>query len=192
MKSLNFRRIASLILALLLTLSLSATIAFATDSQPADEATTAVSDTEAAPTDTSGADDSPKTTGAGDSDPSDGDTEMTGEAGDGDSKSSDGDSKTAKEINWDLIVTLSIIGLAVIVFLLFFFINKKFNAKVKKTLKDLSSELKKIVWSPWRDVKKNTITVIVISLGAALLIFVLDLLFNKSLSALTTLVRGTV
>jgi preprotein translocase SecE subunit len=192
MKFLNSRRIASLILALLLTLSLSATLAFATDSQPSGEATTAVSGTEATPADTLGAEDDTKTTGAGDTDADDGDTETTGSTEDGDDKSSDGDGKTEKTINWDLIVTLSIIGLAVIVFLLFFFINKKFNAKVKKTLKDLSSELKKIVWSPWRDVKKNTITVIVISLGAALLIFVLDLIFNKSLSALTTLVRGTV
>ncbi len=220
MKSGKIYRIAALLLALLVALSLSSICVFAdgddaTATGAGDTTTTGAGDTTTTGTDdatatgsddatatgsgdttTTGTDDATATgsddataTGSGDTTTTGaGDTTTTGTeeettAATGDTTGSE------KTINWDLIITLSVIGLAVIVFFIFFFANATFRAKVQKFLKDIKSELSKVVWSPWRDVKKNTVIVIVVSLGAALLIFILDMLFSKGLSALTTLVR---
>ncbi|MBO7375772.1 MAG: preprotein translocase subunit SecE [Clostridia bacterium] len=182
MKPVSFKRLAVLLLALALVFTLASVPAFADGEDTAADGSesTLTTGTEGEDTAAEGSE-STLTTGTddGDTDSDDASTPVT----------TTGD-ETSAEINWDLIITLSVIGLAVIVFFIFFFANKKFNARVKKFIKEISSELKKVVWSPWRDVKKNTVIVLVVSLGAALLIFILDMLFSKGLSALTTLVRS--
>ena len=101
----------------------------------------------------------------------------------------DGDSTDkTKEINWDLIVTLAVIGIALIVFFSFYLFKPAFREKVKKFFRDYKSELKKIVWSPARDVKKNTIVVIIIAVVFALIIGGLDILFSKGIGSLTDLI----
>ncbi len=172
MKSVSFKRLAVLLLALALVFTLASLPAFADGEDTAAEGSDSTLTTGSDSTLTTGTDD-------GDTDSEDASEPAT----------TTGDEKSSG-VNWDLIITLSVIGLAVIVFFIFFFANKKFNARVKKFFKEISSELKKVVWSPWRDVKKNTVIVLVVSLGAALLIFILDMLFSKGLAALTTLVRS--
>ncbi|MBO4792308.1 MAG: preprotein translocase subunit SecE [Clostridia bacterium] len=128
------------------------------------------------------------------------DTEDDKEAESGDGTESDGSAKTGettgdttstdktKEINWDLIVTLAVIGIALIVFFSFYLFKPAFREKVKKFFRDYKSELKKIVWSPARDVKKNTIVVIIIAVVFALIIGGLDILFSKGIGSLTDLI----
>ncbi len=88
-------------------------------------------------------------------------------------------------VNWvDIIVTLSIIVLAAIVLIICYLAIPKFRAKVKKFFSDYKSELKKVTWSSKQDVKRNTITVIVVVIALAIVIALLDLLFSGSISAL--------
>ena len=193
MKSGKIYRIAAFLLALTVMFALASLSAFASGEDSAPDAgstlttgTTGTTGSEGSSDDTATSDgDTGSTTGS--------DEDGSGEDATGATEETTAEATTeteAKEINWDLIITLSVIGLLIIVFFIFFFANPGFRAKVKKLCKDLSSELKKVVWSPWRDVKKNTVIVIVVSLGAALLIFILDMLFSKGLAALTTLVRS--
>ena len=97
-----------------------------------------------------------------------------------------------KDLNWDLIITLGVIGAAVIVLLLLYLFNVKFRERVKKFFKEYRSELKKIVWSPARDVKKNTIVVIVVALAFAIAIGILDVVFSRGFSSITNLITGSV
>ena len=204
MKSGKIYRIAALLLALFVALSLSSICVFAdgddaTATGAGDTTTTGTDDATATGSDdatATGSDDA-TATGSDDATATGSDDATATGSEDDDATGSDEETtpattdsgSTEKTVNWDLIITLSVIGLAAVVFFIFFFANAKFREKVQKFFKDISSELKKVVWSPWRDVKKNTVIVIVVSLGAALLIFILDMLFSKGLSALTTLVR---
>ena len=53
-----------------------------------------------------------------------------------------------------------------------------FFAQVKKYLRDIKSEMKKIVWPTKSQVVNNTLIVIAVSLVAAVLIFGLDTVFG--------------
>lgn len=97
-----------------------------------------------------------------------------------------------KDLNWDLIITLGVIGVAVIVLLLLYLFNVKFRERVKKFFREYKSELKKVVWSPARDVKKNTIVVIVVALAFAIAIGILDVVFSRGFSSITNLITGSV
>ena len=97
-----------------------------------------------------------------------------------------------KDLNWDLIITLGVIGIAVIVLLLLYLFNVKFRERVKKFFREYKSELKKVVWSPARDVKKNTIVVIVVALAFAIAIGILDVVFSRGFSSITNLITGSV
>ena len=50
--------------------------------------------------------------------------------------------------------------------------------------RSIKSELKKVVWSPKREVKKNTVIVLVFVAAFAILIGLLDFLFSKGIIAL--------
>jgi preprotein translocase subunit SecE len=93
-----------------------------------------------------------------------------------------------KDFNWDLWISVGVIGLAIVVLLCLYAFSKKFRERVKRFFREYKSELKKVVWSPWNDVKRNTVVVLVISLGAAILIGVLDFVFSKGIIALGTLI----
>ena len=65
----------------------------------------------------------------------------------------------------------------------------KFTDRVKKFWRDYKSEFKKIVWSPWNQVRKNTIVVIVVVIVLALIIGLLDFLFGHGITELKNLIN---
>lgn len=55
---------------------------------------------------------------------------------------------------------------------------KNFFGRIAKYFKDTKSELKKVVWPSKKDVKTNTITVLVVVAVAAVFMVLLDLAFG--------------
>ena len=82
------------------------------------------------------------------------------------------------------IVSLSILGVIVIVVALFCIIKRE---KVGKFLRSLKSESKKVVWLPWNQVRKSTIVVIIVVVIVAIVIGVLDAAFASGIGALGNL-----
>ena len=56
-----------------------------------------------------------------------------------------------------------------------------FISRVSRFFKDISGELKKVVWPSKKDVKTNTITVILVVAAAAIVLIVLDLIFGGAI-----------
>lgn len=79
------------------------------------------------------------------------------------------------------IISLAILGVVIILVVVYCLTHKE---KVAKLWRSLKSEFKKIVWSPWNQVRKNTVVVLIIIVAAAILIGVLDLLFSRGIFAL--------
>jgi preprotein translocase SecE subunit len=98
-----------------------------------------------------------------------------------------GASEESKGPNRDLIITLSIVGLAAVVLVVVYFAVPRFHAWTNKKCREIKSELKNVTWSPWRDVKRNTVLVIIIVVATAAAIGLLDLIFAKSISTLADL-----
>ena len=82
------------------------------------------------------------------------------------------------------IVSLSILGVIVIVVALFCIIKRE---KVGKFFRSLKSESKKVVWLPWNQVRKSTIVVIIVVVAVAIVIGVLDAAFASGIGALSGL-----
>ena len=92
-------------------------------------------------------------------------------------------------INWvDIIVSASIIVLAAVAFVICYFAIPKFREKVQKFFSDYKSELKKVTWSSKEDVRRNTITVIVVIAALAIVIALLDIIFSGGIEALSHLI----
>lgn len=92
-------------------------------------------------------------------------------------------------INWvDIIVSASIIVLAAAAFVICYFAIPKFRERVKKFFSDYKSELKKVTWSSKEDVRRNTITVIVVIAAVAIVIALLDIIFSGGIEALSHLI----
>ena len=92
-------------------------------------------------------------------------------------------------INWvDIIVSASIIVLGVVAFVICYFAIPSFQAKVKKFISDYKSELKKVTWSSKEDVRRNTITVIVVIIALVIVIALLDIIFSGGIEALSHLI----
>ena len=92
-------------------------------------------------------------------------------------------------INWvDIIVSASIIVLGVVAFVICYFAIPSFQAKVKKFISDYKSELKKVTWSSKEDVRRNTITVIVVIVALVVVIAILDIIFSGGIEALSHLI----
>lgn len=164
MTSVNTRRIMTVLLTVALMLSLLTVAVNATGdvTTVSPETTAAPAETTAAPGETTAA--PGETTAA---------PETTAAAGDDEGGP-----------NWDIIITLSVIGLAVVVFIVLYFVLAKFRVWVQTMAREYRSELKKVVWSPWRDVKRNTLVVIVIVAASALVIGLLDFVFSQGIIAL--------
>ena len=79
------------------------------------------------------------------------------------------------------IISLAVLGLVIILVVIYCLTHKE---KVGKIFRGIKSELKKIVWTPWNQVRKNTIVVLVIIVAAAIVIGVLDLLFSRGILTL--------
>ena len=92
-------------------------------------------------------------------------------------------------INWvDIIVSASIIVLAALAFVICYFAIPSFKEKVKKFFSDYKSELKKVTWSSKEDVRRNTITVIVVIVALVIVIAILDVIFSGGIEALGHLI----
>ena len=92
-------------------------------------------------------------------------------------------------INWvDIIVSASIIVLAVLAFVICYFAIPSFKEKVKKFFSDYKSEFKKVTWSSKEDVRRNTITVIVVIAALVIVIAILDMIFSGGIEALSHLI----
>ena len=61
---------------------------------------------------------------------------------------------------------------------------KNFFKGIGKYFKDTRSEMKKVVWPSKKDVKTNTITVILVVAAAAIVLIVLDLIFGGAIHLL--------
>ena len=84
------------------------------------------------------------------------------------------------------IISLSILGVIVIVITLFCIIKRE---KVGKFFRSLKSEFKKVVWLSWDQVRKNTIVVIIVVVIVAVVIGLLDIAFNQGIVNLGKLVK---
>lgn len=167
MTSVKFSKLLAVLLAAILMLSLLSTVAAAADAEGTGDAEEVNSTAEEA---------------------TDAEPEESAEAGESSQSASDEKKdEKKKEPNWDLIISLSLIGLTIIVLVVLYFAWPKFHEGTNKFFREYKSELGKIVWSSYEDVKKNTIVVIVIVFASALLIGVLDFLFNHGIVALADL-----
>ena len=159
------RSALSLILALVLVFSLFSVSVFAEDAADSDTETEVVTD---------GAVES----GA--------ESESEAETGDGhDHDHEDEKEEEKKGMSTFDIVSLAILGVLIVVGVIYCLKNKE---KVGKFLRSLKSEFKKISWSSWRDVRKNTIVVLIVVIAVAILIGVVDVLFSKGIIALDNLI----
>lgn len=180
----KFSKVAfAVLMAVALIISVSPICAFAAD----DEVTDAVSDTAAvteAVTDAeTSADAASETEAPADKEPSAADTnaETSGEETTPADSTDDTKTDEKKGISTGTIVSLAIVLVIVIAAAVYCIKNKE---KVAKFFREVKSELKKIVWTPWSQVKKNTFVVLVIVIICAAAIGALDYLFSKGIFAL--------
>ena len=170
--SVKFSKIFAVILAAMLMLTLLTANIFADEVTGETAETTAevASDATEAPA---------EETEAPAEDDHDHDTETTGETE---------EDEHDHDINWvDIIVSASIIVLGVVAFVICYFAIPSFQAKVKKFISDYKSELKKVTWSSKEDVRRNTITVIVVIIALVIVIALLDIIFSGGIEALSHL-----
>ena len=86
-----------------------------------------------------------------------------------------------------LIITLSIIAVILVVAVILAIKNR---AKLAAFFRSVKSEMKKIVWSPKDQTRKNFLVVMVICIAVVILIGILDFAFNKGITALTAAIKN--
>ena len=79
------------------------------------------------------------------------------------------------------IISLAVLGIAIIAVVIYCLTHKE---KVGKFFRSLKSEFKKITWTPWTQVRKNTIVVLIVVISIGLVIAGLDFIFSKGIFAL--------
>ena len=57
-------------------------------------------------------------------------------------------------------------------------------SRIKSFARSIKSEVKKISWSPWSDVKKNTFVVVVVIAVCAIALAIVDYVFLQGITAL--------
>ena len=62
-----------------------------------------------------------------------------------------------------------------------------FRIRGKRFFRSCKSEAKKVVWTPWKTVRKNTLVVLIVIVVCAIVIGLLDWLFTQGIVALTGL-----
>ena len=65
--------------------------------------------------------------------------------------------------------------------------KEKKKGKIGEAWRGFKSEFKKIVWPSWKQVRKNTLVVVVIVAVCAVIIGLLDIAFSSGIRALTEL-----
>ena len=66
--------------------------------------------------------------------------------------------------------------------------KKPVGERVGHFFRSYVSEIKKIVWCPWKQVRKNSLVVLALVIACAIAICALDYAFSKALLALGTLI----
>ena len=57
-------------------------------------------------------------------------------------------------------------------------------SRIAAFCRSIKSELKKISWSPWTDVRKNTLVVVVVIVVCAVALAVVDIVFSEGIKLL--------
>ena len=57
-------------------------------------------------------------------------------------------------------------------------------SRIKSWMRSIKSEVKKISWSPWSDVKKNTFVVVVVIVVCAVALAIVDTVFSQGIGLL--------
>ena len=60
-------------------------------------------------------------------------------------------------------------------------------SRIKSWMRSIKSEVKKISWSPWTDVRKNTLVVVVVIVVCAIALTIVDYVFAQGITALGNL-----
>ena len=111
-----------------------------------------------------------------------GDTDTVGATDDG----HDHDHEEEEGFTTSDLILLIIFAVVVIVVAVVCVIKRE---KVGKYFRGIKSEFKKIVWSPWNQVRKNSIVVIVVVIALAVVIGLLDFLFGNGITELKNLIN---
>ena len=64
----------------------------------------------------------------------------------------------------------------------------RFGKRIAKFFRDYHSEMKKVVWMSFSDVKKNTVLVVVSVLSIGIAIGIIDLVFSQIINGLAGLI----
>lgn len=206
MSGMNFKKT---LLALLLTLTLLFTLtlpAFAeeitTDAPATDEITTEADVTDAEPGETTEAEPDGETTAAGTTSTETtaaGTTATTTAAG-----TTAATTTTAADEGWgvgdwvSLAIGVVIIGVILVLAILFITVKDDgtagkdgekvpFRIRGKRYFRSTKSEAKKVVWTPWKTVRRNTLVVLIVMLVCAVIIGLLDWAFSEGFIALANL-----
>ena len=95
-----------------------------------------------------------------------------------------GEDKEKKSLSTGDIVSLAILGVVIILVAIYCIKNRE---KIGKYFRSIKSEFKKIVWSPWNQVRKNTLVVVVVVVAIALIIGIADYIFSNGIRSLGNL-----
>ena len=87
----------------------------------------------------------------------------------------------------NLIVTLAVLAVIIIAGVVLAIINR---VKLKAFLRSVKSEMKKVVWSPADQTRKNFLVVMVICVAVIILVAVLDIAFGKGIGALAEWIKS--
>ena len=66
--------------------------------------------------------------------------------------------------------------------------KKPLGERLGHFFRSYASEIKKIVWCPWKQVRKNSLVVLAVVIACAIVICALDIVFSKALLGLGTLI----
>lgn len=193
----NFKKA---LLAILLTLTLLFTLtlpAFAEDvTTEAPDASVEVTDEGATTTEAPDG----ETTAAG----TDGETTASGTTAGTTAGTTTAGTTTAADEGWGVgdwvSLAIGVVILAVILVMAILFITVKddgtagkdgkkvpFRIRGKRFFRSTKSEAKKVVWTPWKTVRKNTLVVLIVMIVCALVIGFLDWVFSQGIIALAGL-----
>lgn len=164
--------LAALLLGLVLSVSLLSVPAGAADTQSTVE-TAAEGDT-----DTAGTSDQDAETEPGDEKAPGDEEETTPETEEGEEE--------AGGLSLSFWISMGVLALLVVVAVVVGIMKRESLGKWWRSYK---SELNKIVWMPWRDVRKNTAVVIVVVVVIGVIIGLLDYVFSRGIIELGNIVR---
>jgi len=168
-----FKSLVSLIVIALLSVSLLTVGVFAEEEAAGDILLSAPADGAEAPAEDAPAEDAADDNAAAE-DKSDAEAEESEEA------PTTGEKEEEEEgLGLGFWISLGIFGVLIIVGVIAAIIKKE---KVGAWWRSYKSELKKIVWYPWNDVRKGTIVVVVVVVGLAAVIGLLDFAFFKGIT----------